>query len=192
MNNCVSRTRDLLVAKVLIIVATNKVIRWSSSRQSPSLLINLNHIITKKFAVGRRNTTRCPVRAGTSVSRQLVSIMNERQLGWWECGSENHQVGGSIPGSHRKKTPSLVPCPKHCGARPNSQGDGPPCTGGAGVRGFSQPVVRRSFYLSNNAVGAVSPPAGQVFYLFIYLVLLIYQLLIGYNQQPNRSNPNMA
>jgi len=59
MNNCVSRTRDLLVAKVLIIVATNKVIRWSSSRQSPSLLINLNHIITKKFAVGRRNT-RCP------------------------------------------------------------------------------------------------------------------------------------
>ena len=63
-----------------------------------------------------------------------------------------------------KKTPSLVPRPKHCGARPNSQGDGPPCTGGAGVRGFSWPAVRRSFYLSNNAVGAVSPPAGQVFY----------------------------
>ena len=49
-------------------------------------------------------------------------------------------------------------------ARPNSQGDGPPCTGGAGVRGFSWPAVRRSFYLSNNAVGAVLPPAGQVFY----------------------------
>ena len=63
-----------------------------------------------------------------------------------------------------KKTPSLVPRPKHCGARPNSQGDGPPCTGGAGVRGFSWPAVRRSFYLSNNAVGAVSPPAGQVFF----------------------------
>ena len=62
-----------------------------------------------------------------------------------------------------KKTPSLVPRPKHCGARPNSQGDGPPCTGGAGVRGFSWPAVRRSFYLSNNAVGAVLPPAGQVF-----------------------------
>src|SRR6185437_4819766 len=63
-----------------------------------------------------------------------------------------------------KKTPSLVPRPKHCGARPNSQGDGPPCTGGAGVRGFSWPAVRRSFYLSNNAVGAVLPPAGQVFF----------------------------
>ena len=64
-----------------------------------------------------------------------------------------------------KKTPSLVPRPKHCGARPNSQGDGPPCTGGAGVRGFSWPAVRRSFYLSKNAVGAVLPPAGQVFLL---------------------------
>ena len=69
-----------------------------------------------------------------------------------------------------KKTPSLVPRPKHCGARPNSQGDGPPCTGGAGVRGFSWPAVRRSFYLSNNAVGAVSPHAGQVFFILVKVV----------------------
>ena len=71
---------------------------------------------------------------------------------------------GRISALGLKKTPSLVPHPKHCGARPNSQGDGPPCTDGAGVRGFSWPAVRRSFYLSNNAVGAVSPPAGQVFF----------------------------
>ena len=56
-----------------------------------------------------------------------------------------------------KKTPSLVPRPKHCGARPNSQGDGPPCTGGAGVRGFSWPAVRRPFYLSNNVWGRSYP-----------------------------------
>ena len=56
-----------------------------------------------------------------------------------------------------KKNLSPASCPKHCGARPNSQGDGPLCTGGAGVRGFSWPTVRRSFYLSNNAVGAVLP-----------------------------------
>ena len=64
---------------------------------------------------------------------------------------------GRISALGLKKTLPLVPRPKHCGARPNSQGDGPPCTGGAGVRGFSWPAVRRSFYLSNNAVGAVSP-----------------------------------
>ena len=58
--------------------------------------------------------------------------------------------------------------PMHCGARRNSQGDGPLCTGGAGVRGFSWPAVRRSFYLSNNAVGAVLPPAGQVFFILVY------------------------
>ena len=77
---------------------------------------------------------------------------------------------GRISALGLKKTPSLVPRPKHRGARPNSQGDGPPCTGGAGVRGFSWPAVRRSFYLSNNAVGAVSPPAGQVIsYFFNYI-----------------------
>jgi len=70
-----------------------------------------------------------------------------------------------------KKTLSSASCPKHCGARPNSQGDGPPCTGGAGVRGFSWPAVRMSFYLSNNAVGAVLPPAGQVFFRSPALVL---------------------
>ena len=61
MNNCVSRTRDLLVAKGLINLAT-KVTRWigvCSSRRSRLLLINVYHVITKKFAVGRRNT-RCP------------------------------------------------------------------------------------------------------------------------------------
>ena len=64
-----------------------------------------------------------------------------------------------------KKTPSLVPRPKHCGARPNSQGDGPPCTGGAGVRGFSWPAVRRSFYLSKQCRGGGLTPAGQVFFI---------------------------
>src|SRR6185312_6749357 len=87
------------------------------------------------------------------------------------------QVLGSTPRGSEfqvevKKTPSPASCPKHCGARPNSQGDGPPCTGGAGVRGFSWPAVRRSFYLSNNAVGAVLPPAGLVFF-FLYIVILI-------------------
>ena len=80
---------------------------------------------------------------------------------------------GRISALGLKKTPSLVPRPKHCGARPNSQGDGPPCTGGAGVRGFSWPAVRRSFYLSNNAVGAVSPP--QVKFFFICFSLLFFR-----------------
>ena len=71
--------------------------------------------------------------------------------------------GVRSPARTGKKTPSLVPRPKHCGARPNSQGGGPPCTGGAGVRGFSWPAVRMSFYLSNNAVGAVSPPQVKFF-----------------------------
>ena len=71
--------------------------------------------------------------------------------------------GVRSPARTGKKTPSLVPCPKHYGARPNSQGDGPLCTGGTGVRGFSWPAVRRSFYLSNNAVGAVLPPQVKFF-----------------------------
>ena len=86
---------------------------------------------------------------------------------WFRQSGGTPEVVGSIPGRGEfpppvKKTPSPASCPKHCGARPNSQGDGPPCTGGAGVRGFSWPAVRRSFYLSKNAVGAVLPPAGQV------------------------------
>ena len=78
------------------------------------------------------------------------------------------EVVGSIPGRGEfpppvKKTPSPALCPKHCGARPNSQGDGAPCTGGAGVRGFSWHAVRRSFYLSNNAMRAVLPPQVKFF-----------------------------
>ena len=73
---------------------------------------------------------------------------------WFRQSGGTPEVVGSIPGRGEfpppvKKTPSLVSCPKHCGARPNSQGVGPPCTGGAGVRGFSWSAVRRSFYLSN-------------------------------------------
>ena len=91
---------------------------------------------------------------------------------WSRQSGGTPQVVGSIPGRDEfppagKKTPSFASCLKHCGARPNSQGDGPPCTGGAGVQGFSWPAVRRSFYLSNNAVGAVLPPQVKFFfYLF--------------------------
>ena len=89
--------------------------------------------------------------------------------GWFRQSGGILEVVGLIPERGEfpppvKKTPSPASCPKHCGVRPNSQGDGPPCTGGAGVRGFSWPAVKRSFYLSNNAVGAVLPPAGQVFF----------------------------
>ena len=63
-----------------------------------------------------------------------------------------------------KKKPSPASCPKHCGARPNSQGDGPLCTGGAGVRGFSWPAVRRSFYLSKKMPwGRSYPPQVKFF-----------------------------
>jgi len=94
---------------------------------------------------------------------------------WSRQSGGTPQVVGSIPGRDEfppagKKNPSPASCPKHYGTRPNSQGDGPLCTGGAGVRGFSWPVVRRSFYLSNNAVGAVLPPARQVFILYYYFI----------------------
>ena len=94
----------------------------------------------------------------------------------WSCGlrTSASSAGGSAaakttrsgfrsPARTGKKTPSLVLCPKHCGARSNSQGDGPLCTGGVGVRGFSWSAVRRSFYLSNNTVGAVLPPQVNFF-----------------------------
>jgi len=84
-------------------------------------------------------------------------------------GSPAAPLVGSIPGRDEfppagKKIPLLVSCPKHCGARSNSQGDGPPCTGGAGVRGFSWPAVRMSFYLSNNAVGRSYPRRSSFFF----------------------------
>jgi len=50
-----------------------------------------------------------------------------------------------ISGPWGKKIPSSVFISKAWfEVRPNSQGDGPPCTGGAEVRGFSWPAVRRS------------------------------------------------
>ena len=87
---------------------------------------------------------------------------------WSRQSGGTPQVVGSIPGRDEfppagKKIPLPVSCPKHCGAWSNSQGDGPPCTDGAGVRRFSWPAVRRSFYLSNNAVGAVLPPQVKFF-----------------------------
>ena len=83
-----------------------------------------------------------------------------------------------------KKTPSFVPRPKHCGVRPNSQGDGPPCTGGAGVRGFSWPAMKRSFYLSKNAVGAVLPPQVKFFYETRYSDLLTDTSVSGHIFNP--------
>ena len=40
--------------------------------------------------------------------------------------------------AQRKKTPSLVPCPKHSWGPAFLTGNGPLCMGGAGVRGFSR------------------------------------------------------
>ena len=121
---------------------------FGNDRYSSRLLI----LLTINFFFGnRQNTLLFCYRSGSTAG-------GTPQRSWVRSPS------GANFSSGVKKTPSLVPRPKHCGARPNSQGDGPPCTGGAGVRGFFWPAVRRSFYLSNNAVGAVSPPAGQVFF----------------------------
>jgi len=124
---------------------------------------------------------RAPRRMGSTWGEYVKRMVSPKDVGPVVHGSpaasrRHPAVVGSISGRDEflpagKKTPSLASCPKHCGARPNSQGDGPPCTGGAGVRGFSWPAVRRSFYLSNNAVGAVLPPAGQVFFLVILVPL---------------------
>src|SRR6185437_9909539 len=91
-------------------------------------------------------------------------------LRWLEEPSGTPQVLGSTPRGSEfqvevKKTPSPASFPKHCGARPNSQGDGPPCTGGAGVRGFSWPAVRRSFYLSKQCRGGGLTPRRSSFFL---------------------------
>ena len=70
---------------------------------------------------------------------------------------------GFDPCSHReKKTPSLVPCPKHSWGLALLTGNGL-CTGGAGVRGFSRPAWE-DFLLSVMPWGR-SPPAGLVFFL---------------------------
>ena len=60
---------------------------------------------------------------------------------WFRQSGGTPEVVGSIPGRGEfpppvKKTPSPGSCPKHCGARPNSQGDGPRVRVGQGFGGF--------------------------------------------------------
>ena len=125
----------------------------------PTIILLHRYVRTTRWQSSIKNQTEYYKRKRTSASSAGGS-----------AAPKTTRSGVRSPARTGEKTPSLVPCPKHCGARTNSQGDGPPCTGGTGVRGFSWPAVRRSFYLSNNAVGAVSPPAGQVFYLSLLTV----------------------
>jgi len=110
----------------------------------------------------------CPLHYLANCLRSLARLVEGVQ--WHPRGRGSIPVWSKFPVRGVKKSPRLFPFPKH-GLRSGltHKATDPPCTGGAGVRGFSWPVVRRSFYLSNNAVGAVLPPAGQVFFFFFEL-----------------------
>ena len=63
------------------------------------------------------------------------------QGSWFRQSGGTLEVVGSISGRGEfpppvKKTLSSASCPKHCGARPNLQGDGPRVRVGQGFGGF--------------------------------------------------------
>ena len=81
------------------------------------------------------------------------------------------QVVGSIPGRDEfpltgKKTPSPASCPKHCGAQPNSQGDGPRVRVGQGFGGFLGLVWEGLLPFKQSRGGGLTPRRSNFFLIY--------------------------